>query len=237
MRVATFNVLADTYVTDGDYGHASADLLHPGTRTDALTMLIGNLDAEVVGLQEVEPPLVDALAATDEWETFWSQKWDAPDGCLTLVKKGIEVDDDFEAHHYGDGSGHVMQMLTIGGAVVTNTHIKWELPSRIAQTGELLARISTARHAILMGDYNDRPGEPARGLVARAGFENAWGDEPTAYIANREGPAPLDLLAVRGLTAVRLAVDMGKGFTLNEIPSKRCPSDHIPVMAEVALPQ
>jgi hypothetical protein len=235
MRIATFNVLADSYTKYGDYRHAPTGLMLPGARTNALVRVIGGLNADVVGLQEVEQPLVDALNETGQWNTFWSQKQDAPDGCLTLARKKVAVDE-FETHHFSDGSGHVMQMLKVGGVVVANTHIKWELPSRIAQASELLARVGTAPHAVLLGDWNDRPGEPARKLVADAGFKNVWGDEPTAYIANREGPAAIDLLAIRGLRARPVAVEIGDGFDLSEIPSRRCPSDHIPVLAQVTLP-
>lgn len=210
-------------------------LVYRRLRTDALTAFIASLNADLVGLQEVEKPLIESLAATGQWNTFWSQKLDAPDGCLMLARKEIAVDE-FETHHFSDGSGHVMQMLKVGSVVVANTHIKWELPSRIAQANELLTRIGAAPHAVLLGDWNDRPGGPARKLVADAGFKNVWGDEPTAYIANREGPAAIDLLAIRGLTARPIAVEIGEGFDLNEIPSKRCPSDHIPVMAQITLP-
>lgn len=232
MRIATFNVLADAYTGFGDYSHAPSEVMIAGARTLPLTECIMRLQADVVGLQEVEQPLVDALAANGQWQTFWSQKQGAPDGCLTLVKNEIEVDD-FAAHHFTDGSGHVMQLLKIGGKVVANTHIKWEMASRIAQASELLGRIGTAPQAVILGDCNDRPGEPVRQMIAEAGFINVWGNGPTAFIANREGAAALDLLAVRGLAATPISVSFGEGFDLSEIPSKRCPSDHIPVMAEV----
>ncbi len=239
IRIATLNTLADSYLRNGDYSHAPADLMQPGARIRPLIELITGLNADVVGLQEVERPLVDALDATDEWQTFWTKKGTtkAPDGCLTLVRKGLVVDGGRpEVIHYSDGSGHVAQIVRIDGIAIGNTHIKWELPNRTAQTKELLARIATEPHVVLMGDFNDRPGEPARGLVTEAGFRNIpENDMPTAFIANREGPASIDLLAVRGLQAELAPIQFGPDFDIREIPSYRCPSDHIPVLAQVAL--
>jgi mRNA deadenylase 3'-5' endonuclease subunit Ccr4 len=241
LRIATLNPLADSYIGYGDYRHAPADLMQPGARIRPLTELITSLNADVVGLQEVERPLVDALDATDEWQTFWTKKGktNATDGCLTLVRKGLVVDGgEPEVVHYSDGSGHIAQIVKIGGIAIGNTHIKWELQNRTTQTQELLARVATEPHVVLMGDFNDRPGGPARKLVAEAGFRNLSGDDvPTAYIANREGSAALDLFAVRGLQAELVPIQFGPDFDIREIPSYRCPSDHIPILAQVALPQ
>lgn len=240
LRIATFNTLADSYTGYGDYNHAPAGLMQRGARIRPLTELITSLNADVVGLQEVERPLVDALDATGEWQTFWTKKGKtkAPDGCLTLVRKGLVADRDKpEVVHYSDGSGHVAQVVKIDGIAIGNTHIKWELPNRIAQTQELLARIATEPHVVLMGDFNDRPGEPARELVAQAGFRNIPEDNmPTAFIADREGPASLDLLAVRGLQAELVPIQFGPDFDIGEIPSYRHPSDHVPILAQVTLP-
>lgn len=115
---------------------------------------------------------------------------------------------------------------------------KWEMENRIAQTRDLLARVATEPYAVLIGDFNDRPGEPARKLVTQAGFKNLLEDDtPTAYIANREGPASIDLFAVRGLEAELAPIGLGGDFDIREIPSNRCASDHIPILAQVTLPE
>jgi mRNA deadenylase 3'-5' endonuclease subunit Ccr4 len=235
LRIASLNVLADSYTGNGDYRHAPADLMRRGARIGLLTSLITRLDADVTGLQEVEWPLVMALAATGRWQTIWSKKEDAPDGCLTLVKNNLVVDSS-ETLRFNDGSGHVAQIVKIGGVAVANTHIKWELPHRTAQVTELLAGVATEACAVLVGDFNDRPGEPARALVAEAGFTNLAGDMPTAYIANREGPASIDLFAVRGLEAELSPVEFGEDFDITEIPSRRCASDHTPLVGQITLP-
>lgn len=235
LRIATFNVLADSYTKYGDYHQAPANLMAAGGRTQPLVSLITRLEADIVCLQEVEEPLVEALDATDQWRPFWSKKQNAPDGCLTLVRNGLASDEP-ETIRYSDGSGSVAQVTKIGKITVANTHVKFEMPNRIAQTKELLAEIATESHVALLGDFNDRPGEPARSLVAEAGFENLLGDTPTAFIANRDGAASIDLFAVRGLQAELTPIDLGEDFDIREIPSYRCPSDHTPAVGQVMLP-
>ncbi len=235
--MASFNVLAPSCEPYGDYRHAPPELMqHADARVESLTSLITRLDADITCLQEVEMPLMERLAFTGLWQSFWRKKETDSDGCLILVKGAIEIDS-IEMGPFGDGSGHVAQILKVGNVAIANTHIQWGRPNRIAQTKELLARIAGEPHAVLLGDFNDRPGEPARELVAEAGFKNLVGDRPTAYIANRDGPASLDFFAVRGLVAELYPVQFGEDFTIQEIPSRRCPSDHIPLFGKIILPQ
>ena len=230
MRCATFNVLADAYIGYGDYSHVDPELLLPNARTNGIIQLINNIGADVIGLQEVERPLLQALDQTGNWQTFWSPKGrDKADGCLTLVRHGIEVGD-FNTHHYSDKSGHVMQTLGIGQTVFANTHIKWApldspVHAGVNQTAELLSRLGLKRPAVIFADCNDRPGGPVRRLVEKAGFVNASDDEPTA-IVNQE-LISLDILAVRGIVATHIA----KQYHPADIPNKECPSDHIPLVA------
>src|SRR5258708_15109994 len=109
LHIATFNTLADSYTAYGDYRHTPTDFMQPGARIGALVRLIGALDADVVGLQEVEEPLEERLGNSG-WQTFWSQKEGAPDGCLTLVRNGLTVGS-HEALRFGDDSGHVAQII------------------------------------------------------------------------------------------------------------------------------
>lgn len=234
MRCATFNVLADAYIGYGDYSHVDTKLLLPNARTRGLVRLIDNLKVDVIGLQEVEEPLVHALDETGNWQTLWSPKERGKsDGCLTLVRNGIDVNE-FNTHPYNDQSGHILQTVRIGQLVFANTHIKWapsDTPKHIGvtQTAELLERISPEKPTVIFADCNDRPGGSVRQLIKEAGFISVCEDTPTALV-NQEQVA-LDLLAIRGVTA-KCSTDK---YPLTEIPNEDCPSDHIPVVAEIEI--
>lgn len=70
MKCATFNVLADAYINKGDYSHVDPDLLLPNARTSGVIKLVGDLNADVVGLQEVDKYLLEAFDKTGNWQTF-----------------------------------------------------------------------------------------------------------------------------------------------------------------------
>lgn len=235
MRYATFNVLADAYIGYGDYSRVEPELLGTGARTQKLVQLVDSLEADVVGLQEVEEPLLDAFDKTGAWQTFWTKKTHGsqPDGCLTLVRPTITVRE-FSELPFHDESGHVMQLLKIGRTAFVNTHIKWAPDGSVShagvlQTTELLGQINKEHSAIVVGDCNDRPGGPVRHLIEQAEFHNICDGEPTALVDQE--PVALDLLAVRGLAARRVA----RSFDIASIPNQECPSDHIPIVADVGL--
>lgn len=231
MRVASFNVLADAYTGYGDYSHADPALMEPGARLEHLVRQINEFNADVIGLQEADKVLAEAFTDDSSWQTLWTPKGrQKPDGCLTLVKQGLRINDHRE-FWYDDGSGHVYQITTIGQLAVANTHIKWA-PSDdprhigVSQTHELLTRIGERSPAVILADCNDRPGGPVRAMVEEAGFNNVSGDRPTA-IVNGEVVA-IDLLAVRGIQARYIE----SGHDVRAIPSANCASDHIPLIAE-----
>ena len=227
LRCATFNVLADAYLDHGDYSHADPELLKPQGRLPYLLRTITDLEADVIGLQEVEAWLLEALRATRRWQIFWTPKIGGkPDGCLMLVNSNIEVAD-FKSIQYRDGSNHVMQWVLINGVTMLNTHIRWDLFYRVSQAQRVLGELGE-RPAVILADSNDRPGEPVHELIEQAGFWNVWGDAPTALIGSEH--APIDLLAVRGVDACR----EGTLSPLDGIPTLQCPSDHVPVMVELA---
>ncbi len=233
MRVATFNVLADAYTSYGDYSHVDPELMTSGARLGHIVRLVEALDVDVIGLQEVEAPLRDRFERDSKWQLFWTPKThNKPDGCLTLVKKGIEVGG-FESHAYTDNSTHVMQIVHIGKTAFANTHIKWApddspIHAGVSQTAELLARLGGHDDpAVIFADCNDRPGGPVRRLVRDAGFTNITEAEPTA-IVNQQLVA-LDLLASRRLDTERVVYE----FDIAAIPNTECASDHIPLVATI----
>ncbi len=233
MRYATFNVLADAYTGYGNYSYVKPELMQPGARLEHISRLINNLGADVVGLQEADRGLVEVFESDENWQYFWTPKRrNKPDGCLTLIKHGIEVTD-HESYMYDDDSGHVFSVTNIGEIAIANTHIKWapaEEPHHIgvAQTQQLLETIGDQKTAVILADCNDRPEGRVQTMVKQAGFTNMSGEMPTA-IVNSELVA-LDLLAIRGLKGTLITTD----YNLRSIPNEICASDHIPVVADIS---
>lgn len=150
-----------------------------------------------------------------------------------LVRPQLEVSN-FSTHAYSDGSGHVLQILRIGRIAFANTHIKWASASTaehvgIGQARELLDQLGPEQPAVLFADSNDSFGGPVRQLVERAGFTDISGDKPTALVDQKL--VDLDVLAVRGVSG-RL---IPHSYDIHTIPSSECPSDHIPIVAEIEI--
>jgi len=239
LRCVSWNVLADAYISYGTYGkHVSPDLLKPGVRVPYIINTIRDLHADIIGLQEVDRNLMNALKRTREWQEFWSPKeQEKPDGCLTLVRKGINVTG-FDTYAYGTSGGHVFQIVFIGGVAFVNTHIQYDKPRSpnhigVVQTEKLLRTVKDMKRVVIFADCNDRPGRkaPVRALFGQAGFTNTFGNGDTALIDGT--PAAIDLLAVRGLEAKSVKTT----FSVRNIPSGDCASDHIPVEADVVMPK
>mgnify|MGYP001361051128 CR=1 FL=1 len=232
MRLATFNVLADAYTGYGDYSHVNAELMKPGARLNHLSHQINNLAADVIGIQEADRTLVEIFEDDENWQSFWTPKGrNKPDGCLTLVKNGVEVTD-HGAHLYDDETGHVFQLTRVGGVAIANTHIKWAPEDHrhhigVSQTQELLTSLNNYDTAVILADCNGRPDGRVQTMIEKAGFMNLSGERPTA-IVNGELVA-LDLLAIKGMRGTLISKD----YDLHSIPNEACASDHIPLVAEV----
>ena len=237
VRVASFNVLAVAYLDHGTYTPEALALLRSDGRIPRLLQYIDSVGADVIGLQEVERPLVVALRETGEWQVYWTAKRrNMPDGCVLLVRKGIDAKS-FDVMAYPDGTGHVLQSLRIGGVLFVNTHIIWSPEDATPHFGAgqmyEVIRYFGGRPGVLLADCNGRPGGRVRTLLDGAGFTNVWGDAPTALVVKNgvTEEAPIDLIAVRGIEAVRV----GMLPSVRGIPSPACPSDHRIIVADVSI--
>lgn len=234
MKYATFNVLADAYTSYGDYSHVNPELMQPGARRDHLSQQINHLDADVVGLQEADRSLVEVFESDENWQSFWTPKGhNKPDGCLTLIRQGVEVTGQ-ESYAYTDDSGHVFQVTNLGEVTIANTHIKWapENDSHhigVRQMRELLTALKGQEAAVILADCNGQPGGHVQTMVERAGFTSMSSERPTA-IVNGELVA-LDLLAIKGLKSTLIPMD----YDLSSIPNEVCASDHVPIVAEIIV--
>jgi len=235
VRCASFNVLFDEYigVEGSDYSQADPKLLVPGARRLLVKRVIEGLNAHVVAMQEADLALARSFTSGD-WRVLWTPKKNGKkDGCLLLVRRGIRIRD-FESFSYDDDSGHIAQRVFIGGLMFVNTHIKWvpldEQPHLGTEQMRMLLKWIGKKPAVLLADCNDLPGGPVRALLEKAEFTNAHDDSPTSVVNGRH--LANDIIAVRKIKAK--SVD--SPFSLEGIPNKGCPSDHIPVFADVEIP-
>jgi endonuclease/exonuclease/phosphatase family metal-dependent hydrolase len=237
LRVGTWNVLYDKYVNPEWYQHVPPELLVPGARQQRIREVVESLNADVVGLQEAGVELYHEFARTGEWIPLWTPNPKRKTvGCLLLVKLGRQVMN-FERLVFSDPSGDVAQLARVDDVWFVNTHIRWAEEGAkdhigVRQTALLLNWLG-GYPAVLLADCNSRPGGRVRQQFADAGFTSVSGDEPTAFVydtpAARSELAALDLLAGREVPVSRVLLD----YSPESIPTAKCPSDHIPLLAEV----
>lgn len=163
--------------------------------------------------------------------------------------------------------GWVEMTALIGGETYTfaSTHTEGTGPAELllqlhaAQVGEMVASLGDASPAIVMGDFNARPGSPAYLVMTDAGFTDVWGalrpgvrGYTCCQLADLSNPRPafserIDYVWTRGLGDARGRHSLiGQVGLYGEVPSNRIrngagdliwPSDHAGVIANIMLPR
>jgi mRNA deadenylase 3'-5' endonuclease subunit Ccr4 len=258
--VATYNVLADSYVNPAWYPSVRRDLLAPARRAQAVADHVLALDADVVCLQEVETPMFAAITARMAPAGYHSElvkkEQGRPDGCAFYARRSTIDVRRTRGLAYADArggnraSGHVAQIaeVAIDGQTVAiaNTHLKWDAPAagsddRIGyrQMVELLeqrARVTPAPRAwIVCGDFNSSRASDVVSALAAAGFRSTHAhlvDAATCY-ANRRAEMVDYIFHDSGVTAEPLPIAEVRDDT--PLPRVDQPSDHVPVLARFTL--
>ena len=209
-------------------------------------MAIG-YDCDVIAFQEAETALVDLVVQRmDTHDVRWCPKGNnRPDGCMTAVRRTLTIAGE-QRVAYRDGaepSGHVAHVLDLvdpNGAWlrVINTHLRWAPPGTpldvhvgVTQMHEALTHVDDGSAAVLVGDLNDLEEGPTRVAMAERGLHEVQGAEATAYVEHL-GRQALDVIAVT--PAVRASGWIGVEVA-SPLPNAMCPSDHVPVLADVYL--
>ena len=201
LRIATYNILADSYVDRRRYAHVDPQRLAPAARHPALVQRMLALNADVLCLQEVEAALFEMLEAElapHGYSGILAMKLHGkPDGCAIFLRQpGVTLLEQ-RAIHFADGagpdgrSGHLVLVARvecgIGRLSVLCTHLKWDPddkpPGQHAgeqQVEEILQLCAgeNVRRAVVCGDFN---AEPSSRLVQRmltAGFLDAYASAP-----------------------------------------------------------
>lgn len=253
--VASYNVLADSYLRPEWYPATPADVLASSWRQPALVQHIAGLAADVICLQEVEPDRFVALAdhlRSMGYEGHQAPKRGKPDGCATFVRTATSTICAVHVLHYADGrgtsanSGHVALMLLLeheGRVVgVANTHLKWDamgtpLEGRwgYRQIAQLLTELpvidQTCPSWIIGGDFNATPDNEIVRALKQAGFEDAYQDRNHLATCNSNRKAKrIDyLFHTPDLSAE--PNDLPPIGDRTPLPSHEQPSDHLAIMA------
>ncbi len=254
--VASYNVLADSYVKREWYPAVPAALLAPGTRTPGLVRHIEELGADVVCLQEVEPAVFTAVRdrlGPLGYDARYARKGAGkPDGCATFVRREVFAVRRVRSLYYADGrggkpdSGHVALVLALEGGGrrlgLANTHLKWEAAGTppearwgYREVAQLLAErdvLGPGCHGwIVCGDFNATPDSAEVRALEGAGFDHAFVGRAGAYTAtaNRRAKQIDYLFHTRNLRAQPGDVPAIGDDT--PLPSAEQPSDHLAILA------
>jgi endonuclease/exonuclease/phosphatase family metal-dependent hydrolase len=237
----SWNVLADAYVRPAYYPSVDPALLRPGARTQAIAERIAASAAHLACLQEVEPPLLRALA---RWEVCHARKRGQADGCVIAARWGAMIEE-VRTISFADGapdredSGHValIAIVSLAGVRVqlATTHLRWDRPGvasvdrwAVRQARELIDSMDPTIPAIVCGDLNVEPDDEVYGMLLDAGLVDPCADHPPT--ANPNGRAKridhvLHAPALRARVEPGLAID-----DATPLPSPAMPSDHLPVV-------
>jgi endonuclease/exonuclease/phosphatase family metal-dependent hydrolase len=259
--VASYNVLADSYVKPDRYPGVSPALLDPGQRTAALVRHVAALDADVVCLQEVEARAFAALAdvlAPAGYAGYRLQKGSGkPDGCATFVRGAAFNVLGLREVRYADGkgtgpdSGHValLHLLESAGRPVgiANTHLKWDrrdTPTAqrfgLRQIRQLLDEIQALKPRcptwVTCGDFNVTADSEEVRAMTEAGFVDAYrGKEGQRTSVTNDRAKRIDFLFhTADLRASPR--DLPPLHDRTPLPSADQPSDHLAVLAAFRFP-
>ncbi len=256
--VATYNILATSYIRHEWYPGTDRNLLLDRVRLPAVARRVADLAADICCLQEVErdaSDLIESRLATRGYVGEFAMKGGhRPDGCATFFRAErltllectrLEYRERLEARP----SGHIAQVLRfgIGDRVLTivNTHLRWDPPNTpierqygCCQVSELLALLDEhppSLPCVVCGDFNAQPDSDVVRSMQVAGLTFSHAGQPTAATCNANRQAKLiDYIFYRGplrpepLPLVPVADD-------TPLPGPDQPSDHVPVVARFVL--
>ena len=251
LRLLSWNLLATPYVRPrgSESEHASLE------RLQQQLALVADADADVIGLQEfwcTSPHLVE------KWQTFAAKhgyimhvcrRVDGKlDGCAMLVRASIcDEPPQFTAYTYGDWGSRVLQVCTLRGLTLLQTHLTFPHESehdpvmRYHQARKI-AELTREMNAptVLFGDLNGDPTDPAVQTLTTLGGLRAHPPLPgvadgaswVSHVAHTGALMQCDLVLTRGACRVR---DWRLGGTHEQLVSRTWLSDHRPLIATLQV--
>ncbi len=254
--IATYNILADSYIQRDWYPHTSDDILEPTNRHPALLSHLAQLNTDVLCLQEAEQAVFHSIEnhlGPLGYKGWYSKKggW-KPDGCATFYRTDRFKIQEVMGFGYVDGllgekpSGHIAQIIILEQKDerlgIANTHLKWDSPGtppnqqygyrQITQLLQECERRASECHGwIICGDFNATPESALVDFIQQSGFRYTHASYPEAYTANSNGKAKtIDyLFHSPELEATPLPLPEVRDQT--SLPGITQPSDHVAVTA------
>jgi mRNA deadenylase 3'-5' endonuclease subunit Ccr4 len=232
--IATWNILATSYIRREFYPQTPPEVLDPAWRLPAVARRAAALGVDILCLQEVEVP---AYAALQESMAGFAGVYVAkgrgrPDGCATFFRKSSLT----------LSAEEPLLTLNQGGRkfAVLNTHLKWDPPGtprerqvgyrQVMQAIDALAQAGPVDGRILCGDLNVTPDSAVVEAVLAAGMNYAHRQCAGIATCNSNRQAKLiDYLFFSGsLHAKPVRPEPIDDETI--LPSPGQPSDHLPLV-------
>src|SRR5262245_50738608 len=254
-RVASYNVLADSYVKPEWYPNVDPEVLRWDRRRFALAERTLRLDADIICLQEVETDayalIEKTLGAKDYAGVYAKKGCDKPDGCAMFFRPvglrfvGSETVYYHDSLHGSSDSGHLALIISFecewGVIRVATTHLRWGQENKppeqhigYLQIRELIndhfKPDRTAYAWIICGDLNVRSDNPVVKELIRNGFLDAYaGREQVTCNPNRRAKRIDYILHTAGLRAEPAKIMEIDDLT--PLPNLDEPSDHLAIVA------
>ncbi|MGQ0846074.1 MAG: endonuclease/exonuclease/phosphatase family protein [Sporichthyaceae bacterium] len=132
--------------------------------------------------------------------------------------------------------GVALAVLDLGGAriLVAGTHLSLDAAERERQAREAVGRVAAlgVEHAVLCGDFNDVPGSPTWRALSQT-LRDAHAVAPVGDVLTFPAVAPARRIdGVFVSPSVRV---LGAGVPV-DLPNAAAASDHLPVVADLAVP-
>ena len=255
-RLASYNVLANSYVKPQWYPNVDPEILRWDRRKFHLAERILRLDADIVCLQEVETEayaLIEQSLSSKGYDGVYAKKgFDKPDGCAIFFRPGSLRIIGNGTIYYHDSlrdapeSGHLALLISFececGVIKVATTHLRWGQEDKppeehvgYLQIRELINdHIKTDRKAyawIVCGDLNVKPDSSVVNELIRNGFLDAYtGHAQATCNPNRRAKRIDYIFYTAGLSAKPARIMEIDDLT--PLPSADEPSDHLPLVAD-----
>jgi endonuclease/exonuclease/phosphatase family metal-dependent hydrolase len=239
LRVATWNVLHPAYAVPERYRGVDRLVLDPARRAAAVVDRVAQLltSNDVVALQEIDTTTARALVGPGT-ALLTAARPHAPDGVLLASRRHPLL----RARTGTSTDGRrVWCAAEVEDVTVVCTHLDWsdaagDDPHRgLVQLDEMVTWLGPDAGAtqVVVGDLNDASDGRVGTALSAAGFAHLAGGASTAAISGTA--VSLDTVAVRGGSGTAHALGAlpapGAPYLL---PDASVPSDHVPLVAEIA---